>query len=503
MLTTLIRRELLDNLITFRFTIAISIMLVMIVVTTVILIKNYEHHLVNYNAAIKIHQQELSAIKTYSAAQLYVYRPPNPLSLFNIGLDRRLGDKVWVHHGFIPSLWDAKKQESNPLFLNLFSSIDIVFIFEGILSLMALMFAYDTVAREHESGTLRLVLIHPVGRGHILFAKYISAMICLLIPLLLSILFAILLLTTSPSLSLSRDDFLRIGGIIFVSIMYLSVFYLIGLLISVTVCQMNTALMLSIFVWSFLVIIYPNLIRAEVVPQHNIQARKESAFNQIQQIWNDIDRQRKQYLATDGIEGEDPNFNLRFLQGARSNPRTRILRSTLQSYHIHRNHLLELHEKSKQRVPYVQNYYHFLEPLVIRTASRVWKIRKQALEEIFVQPATTHKNILEIFPSGQYDGATQALAGTDFLGIQDFFGAVRQYRETVIDYLYTKDAFASPQWFTADKGALDWSTFPQFSYQSQRVSTYINRALPNIAFLLITSVILFFVSYLIFIRREI
>ena len=88
-------------------------------------------------------------------------------------------------------------------------------IFEVILSLLALIFAYDTLAGEYERGTLRLVLTHPVGRGHILLAKYISAMLCLLVPLLMSLLLAVILLTTTPAISLNADDFLRIGGIIF------------------------------------------------------------------------------------------------------------------------------------------------------------------------------------------------------------------------------------------------------------------------------------------------
>ena len=129
----------------------------------------------------------------------------------------------------------------------MFAAMDIVFILKVILSLMALTFAYDALAGEYERGTLRLVLTHPVGRGYILLAKYISAMLCLLIPFLMSLLLTVILLTTSTSISLNTDDFLRIGGIIWASIAYLSVFYLIGLLISAAARRTSTALMLSMF----------------------------------------------------------------------------------------------------------------------------------------------------------------------------------------------------------------------------------------------------------------
>ena len=155
---------------------------------------------------------------------------------------------------------------SDNSFMDMFASMDIVFIFEVILSLLALIFAYDTLAGEYERGTLRLVLTHPVGHGHILLAKYISAMLCLLVPLLMSLLLAVILLTTTTAISLNADDFLRIGGIILTTVVYLSVFYLIGMLISTTTRRTRTALMLSMFVWGFLVLVYPNIILA-VVPR--------------------------------------------------------------------------------------------------------------------------------------------------------------------------------------------------------------------------------------------
>ena len=169
MFLTLVRRELLDNLMTFRFAAAVVIMLLLVVANTVVLIEDYEQRLADYNAAVKTHRQELrQESSTYSEAMLgpwgmHVDRPPNPLSIFNTGLDKRLGNKIRVSHSFTPTIWDAKKYAAdNPLF-NILTSIDIVLIFQGILSLLALIFAYDAIAGEYEHGTLRLVLIPSGG----------------------------------------------------------------------------------------------------------------------------------------------------------------------------------------------------------------------------------------------------------------------------------------------------------------------------------------------------
>ena len=313
MLLTLIRRDILDNLMTFRFAAAVFITLLLVVAATAVLIKDYERRLADYNTSVETHRQELYKRQTYSpgVARASVDRPPNPLSLFNVGLDKRLGNEISVSPWRVPSLWDAGMNSSDNSFLNIFSSIDIVFIFEVVLSLLALIFAYDALAGEYEGGTLRLVLTHPVQRGYILLAKYISAMFCLLIPLLMSLLLAVILLTTSASIYLTTDDLLRIGGIIFASVAYLSVFYLIGLLISAVTRRTSTALMLSIFVWGF----YGTRLSKcsschDCSTRHLSGARGHPSLAQIKQIWEEFDRERKRFLATDPVPGEDPNFDM-------------------------------------------------------------------------------------------------------------------------------------------------------------------------------------------------
>ena len=72
MMLTLIRRELLDNLMTFRFAAAVFIMLLLVVSNTVVLIKDYERRLTDYNVAVKTHHQQLQDKKTYSAGRFEV-----------------------------------------------------------------------------------------------------------------------------------------------------------------------------------------------------------------------------------------------------------------------------------------------------------------------------------------------------------------------------------------------------------------------------------------------
>ena len=501
MLITLICRELLDNLMTFRFVVVLFTTLLLIVANTTVQIKDYSGRLEDYSAAVEVHQEQLQEIKTYSAGELILDRPPNPLSIFNTGLDKRVGNEIWVYHGYVPTLWDATAHGSSNLFLKVFTAIDIVFIIEVLLSLMALIFAYDAIAGERESGTLRLVLTHPISRGHILFAKYISAMCCLLVPLLMSFSLVSILLTVSTSISISTDDFLRIGGIVFTSAAYLSVFYFIGMIISAATRRTSTALMLSMFVWGFLVLVYPNMILTVFRPQRAPQAATASAFNEIKQIWENFDKERKDFLINDAFPGEGINFDMvgrgfdyQLLDG---NP------STLRYYYQSMLHLENLKRGTESGMPYAQDYYSFLEPMIISTAEQTWLIRKPVLDDTFVRPAKSERLWLRLSPVGMYDIATQAWAGTDLFGIQDFYDAVRQYRQAVIHHFYDKKVFKARQWFSADKGAVNWNTLPQFSFQRSGLEINAKRAFPDLFFLFTINVLLFIATLLIFIKNEV
>ena len=499
MLTTLIRREILDNLMTFRFAAAVFIMLLLVVANTAVLINDYERRLADYNAALKTHRQQILQRKTYSAGEIQLDRPPNPLSIFNIGFDKQIGNQISISYGLVPSLWDATMHSSTDSFIRVYAAMDMVFIFQVILSLLALIFAYDTLAGEYEAGTLRLVLTHPTRRGYILLAKYISAMLCLLAPLLMSLLLVVILLMTATAISLNTDDFLRMGGIILASVAYLSIFYLIGMLISAATHRTSTAFMLSMFVWGFLVLVYPNIILTVIPRPEAPQARVASTFSQIQQVWEEFDRERKQFLKNDAWTGENLDFNM--VWGGWSSRHFQERQSTLMYAYRSILHIEDLNEESEPQVPHVQNYFRFLVPRIIDTAEKTWLIRKSALDYLFVQPANVERVWLKLSPAGLYNASTQAWASTDLKGIQDFFHTAREYRLKVIDYFYNKKAFESRQWFAGDNA--DWDSLPQFSFQWVDADTNAKRAFPDMFLLLMINVVLFIVIFMIFIKSEV
>lgn len=328
-------------------------------------------------------------------------------------------------------------------------------------------------------------------------------MLCLLVPLLVSLIFAVILIVTSTSISLKTDDILQIIGIVLASIAYLSVFYLIGMLISAITHRTSTALMMSMFVWGFLVLAYPNMVIAVINPSETSRSQTGSVYNHIKQTWEEFDRDRKHFLVTDAVPGEDPAFGMDGPSGWGGGDGFIENQSTLLYYYWSVLFFNDFYDNHLPRVQHAQNYYGFLGPQIIRTADRMWLVRKSAFDDIFVQPASVANNLLKLSPVGLYDAATQAWAGTDLNGVQDFFQAVRQYRREVIAYLYDREAFRSREWFASDQQRADWSMLPQFSFQRSEVAINAKRAFPDLFLLIIANVAMFVIIFLIFIKTEV
>ena len=65
MIFTLFKKELLDHIQKFRFTLITILAIVLIVVCTVLNVENYRQKLENYNSAVREHKEELNNSAVY------------------------------------------------------------------------------------------------------------------------------------------------------------------------------------------------------------------------------------------------------------------------------------------------------------------------------------------------------------------------------------------------------------------------------------------------------
>ena len=138
-----------------------------------------------------------------------------------------------------------------------FLKIDWILIVSVVLSFTALVFTFDAISGEVERGTLRLTLSNSVARGTVLAGKFLSVLMSLGVALLIGILINLLLLHLSGTVQLNGQEWGRIVGIFVVSLMYLSIFIILGLLVSSFANSSATSLVVLLLLWVTWVILIP------------------------------------------------------------------------------------------------------------------------------------------------------------------------------------------------------------------------------------------------------
>jgi len=141
----------------------------------------------------------------------------------------------------------------------MFPLVDLTFIVTILMSLVALILTYDAVSGEKEDGTLKLMLANSLPRSKIILAKVAGAVLTLVGPLVVSLAAGMLVVLLHPRVDWTGADWGALGLIVIGAVLYSGVFALIGILVSSVHRSSASSIMTSLFVWTLLVLVVPNL----------------------------------------------------------------------------------------------------------------------------------------------------------------------------------------------------------------------------------------------------
>jgi ABC-type transport system involved in multi-copper enzyme maturation permease subunit len=245
MMKTLIAKELRTNLLSFRFLASFVILFVVVAVTALVLAGDYTKKLDEYSQRQAEIESYLRSYAHFNRIQnvLQATQPPIPFQTLVRGLtaDVNMGEF-----------------DDDPLPV-MFPLIDLTFIVTILVSLIALILSYDAVCGEKEDGTLKLMLANGLPRSKIILAKFAGGVLTLLGPFLVSVAAGMLIILLHPRVNWSGADWGALGLIVVGAVTYISVFYLIGVLLSSVHKSSSSSIMTSLFVWVLLVLVVPNL----------------------------------------------------------------------------------------------------------------------------------------------------------------------------------------------------------------------------------------------------
>lgn len=262
MLKSIIRKEILNNLLSYKFSIIVILSTILILVSIFIMYRDYCLALENY---------EILRSKSENPP---VVIPPIPLSIFAKGLEENLCRSY--EPGFVGSIDISSTQKSVNKLFNLFTTPDLLYVIKVILSLCAMLFAFDIICGEKEIGTLRQSLSCSLKRPILIIGKWIGGFTSFILPFFIAVLLGTIFVTLSPMVDVNAQNLAKLGLFLLSSVIYLAVFFSLGLLISCVTHQSSSSLIISLFVWAMLVFLIPNL--------GNILARQLVRIPTVQQL---------------------------------------------------------------------------------------------------------------------------------------------------------------------------------------------------------------------------
>lgn len=468
MLRDIIAKEIQDTIMSPRFVFTFLLCTILILLSIYTGINNYQAEQKEYSAAVALNRKNLENQQSYGTLAGIghkINRQPQVLSTVVSGVQQAVGRVATVNIAFDPSLTESK-YSSNPIFA-VFGTLDLIFIVKIVLSLFAILFTYDAIVGEKERGTLKLALSNKVPRDRLILGKALGGFISLLIPLVIPLILALLILMIYPNISLSGDDWSRLGIICVMFLLYLSLFFTLGLFISARTSKSSTSFLILLFIWVTFVTIIPKaaiMIAGQINPipsVHEITAQKDAYLQEIQK---------------EAIEERQKFF--------KENPRP---------------------EKSEDRTQWNEKVSKWAEDIQQSLTSRIDE-KNAAIERDYQAKMQGQQklaiNFSRVSPASALMFSSMSLARTGISEHERFLNSVKTYKPIFTKWINEK-IFKNANFDSAQQTKPELDDMPQHEFIPERLGDSFMRMLPDLL-LMVFLIILFFVgAYVSFIRYDV
>lgn len=470
MLRDIIKKEIQESIMSPRFVFTFLLCTILILLSVYTGINNYQAELKEHSAAVALNKKNLESQQTYgqlAGLGTKINRKPQVLSTLVSGIWEAVGRVATVNIAFDPSMVESK-YSSNPIFA-VFGPLDLIFIVKIVLSLFAILFTYDAIVGEKERGTLKLALSNRVPRDRLIMGKAIGGFISLLIPLVIPLVLGLLILMIYPNISLANEDWARIGFICVMFLLYLSVFFTLGLFVSARTTRSSTSFLVLLFIWVTFVTVIPKaavMAAGQVKPipsVHEITAQKDAYLQEIQK---EAIAEQRQYFKDKPRPDKD---------------------------------------KPEERKKWEEEFRVWAEDFQQRLTGKIDE-RNLAIERDYQAKMSQQQklavNFSRISPASALMFASMSLARTGVNEHEKFLNSVKMYKPIFTKWINEK-MMKSIDFSGGDQPKPDLSDMPQHEFTPERLSESITRILPDL-FLIVFLIILFFVgAYVSFLRYDV
>lgn len=254
MIKILLEKELREIISSTKFAITFGAAAVLVILSFYVGIRNYQESMREYEAARAVNANTIAALTDWRQVQHKVFRRPQPLQVLVSGITNDIGRTTEVRSQGELTLINSR-YNVDPLFA-VFRFLDLNFVVVIVFSLFAILFGYDAINGEKESGTLKLILSNPVSRADVVLSKLLGSFLALVVPLLIPILIGCLMLI-GFGIPMSGTEWVRLVFVIGGGLLCFGVFLMLSIMISAWVTRSSVSFLLSLVIWIFSVLIIP------------------------------------------------------------------------------------------------------------------------------------------------------------------------------------------------------------------------------------------------------
>ena len=487
MIWRIAKKEFLLSLMTFKFVVGVVVCVILTGVFVPMLARDYQQRLRTYHANVAREQSELRKVKVYRNVMPTVFRPPCLLSVFSGGLEKQVDDSAKIRLDSVPVMRAAAAQ-GNP-YQSIFSVFDASLIFRIVISILALLVAYDAISGERERGTLKLALSGTARRHEILLGKLLAGAMVLVVPVTLVFLIASILLLSFPMVNLTGSDWVRIGSMYLASLIFTVAMYNMGLTLSCLARRSAVSLMLALFLWILFVVVVPNG-SVSLASQMRPLKPQEQTDAQLKALKQDRDREVRAALPSSAGHMSQSDAGDAFGSW----------------YHRSLN---------KDAMDYYSKSYQAQATFGVKYADKSWEVERSSLNDLAEQKHLASV-LSRVSPACLYESVMSRLAGTDAGSLESFTQAVQDYRIRLVDYVRARtNDFSATSLFTpytfeqmqtlkrgGEDPPLNLSELPGFQYQAAVLRSF-RSAIGDLGLLVFANLLFFALSFVAFMRYDV
>ncbi len=260
MLGTIVKKELLENLFSYRFPLFAVLCFILIPLGMSINHVDYNKRVRDYNEQMRLADEASANLKLQDimagTVAIKGFRRPAPLSVLSRGLENTL-----------PRFYEFSQEGSRPgesasgdeSVLSVQGKFDFVFLIQMIISLIGLLFASDLISGEKESGTLRLMLSNRLPRDTVLEGKVAGGYLAIWVLFATAFLLGAALLILGAFPLFSGDAPGRFLAVLAAASVFILIYYVVGIAVSANTSRTRTSLISILLIWVAFQLVLPKI----------------------------------------------------------------------------------------------------------------------------------------------------------------------------------------------------------------------------------------------------